>query len=135
MSQAASREVPEAYQPPFEDADGNRCVTVKTDGDNLIFTHGETTIESTIKALQRFDKWFRGAESGLYMDRVGIDWDGGYFSASAKVATVSLCESFDTENDYPDTHWPDPKYIELSREGATALAIWTRLTFPQDETT
>lgn len=129
------------YKPPFEDAEGNLTVNVSISpvhasvgsGDDILLTHGKTTVTSTVKALHAFDEWVTKARL-QQMDRVSINWDDGYFSASAELGPVKLCESFDSEQDYPGQDWPDPKYITLSAKGAVALGIWARLSLPTEGT-
>lgn len=88
----------------------------------------------TTESLLAFAQWHKVFNT--HMERVRLDWDGEdgdrYFDASAETKSVKLCESFDSEHDYPGDEWPQPKYITLSGEGSRALATWVRLRFPKE---
>lgn len=118
--------------PPFEDADGNLTVHIKVADEQVFFTSKDTRVESTMNALLAFADFLPTAMySNMRTGPYPIDYDGGFFEASAEIGNVTLTEAFDSEHDYPGAEWPDPKSIVLSAKGARALAAWVRITFQQ----
>ena len=113
---------------PFEDADGNLTVHIKVDGEQVFFTSKDTRIEGSLNGLLSFENWLNVAMyANMRTARYPIDYDGGFFEASAVIGNVTLTEAFDSEHDYPDAEWPDPKNIVLSANGAKSLAAWVRM--------
>ena len=123
-------------KPPFEDAFGNLTVHVQVTGEQVVFRcayreitkPGGVRVESTMNALLAFENWLNEAMyANMRTSRYPIDYDGGFFEASAVIGNVTLTEAFDSEHDYPGAEWPDPKNIVLSANGARALAAWVRM--------